>query len=1076
MAESVGQISLDLVLGSQQFKSELNKTVNNSLKDLNKNVGNTLNKSVGNNLKQSFAGIGKVVAGAFVVKKIAEFTASCLQLGSDLAEVQNVVDVSFSTMSESVNSFAKTAITQFGMSETITKKYVGTFGAMAKAFGFTEQQAYEMSTTLTGLAGDVASFYNLSSDEAYTKLKSVFTGETESLKDLGVVMTQTALDQYALANGYGKTTAKMTEQEKTALRYKFVLEQLSLANGDFARTSDSWANQTRVLGLQFEQFKAILGQGFINLFTPIIKAINTLMAKLMVLAEYFRTFTEWITGKKSESTNLGSVATEVADATSGMTDATNGMADSASSATDSAKALKRELMGFDKITKLSDDSSSSSGSTGGSSSGSTGGIGSIGGSLTEVSNSLETQTNTMIANIKSAVLELADIVKSGFLNGLATDFDKTTNSIVTSLKSIGSSLFDIFTDEKVLSASDSWAKTTIYNLSSVAGSITSIGLSVADGLLGGFADGLAERKDSLKDWLINMLDVNKQTSTIVTDFTNALAEIATVCEGDNFKSSVSNITQTFSIAFENTTLLASKLSRDLLYYVTSPFTENKDEIKKSIDGALEPLSSITGTIKTELEKIGGIIQDVYDDKIKPTVDRIASVNSDLFGNMFESFDKHIKPVLDKIADRFNEVMENHVTPAIDEVVTAFGNVYECVADVYEIVKPVLEKIGEGIIWLGSVALDSIGESFMNAFENISDQIGIVFGTLSDLIEFVKSVFVGDWEKAWDAIKRPFERTWEYISKGLPDIEMPKFPDLKAGLSSAWDSCIDWWDNKKKALSDVSAKVSAYVATKWSDLQTAWNNLTNNVKDVTRSFKAKVGTTWANIKDSWNALTNNVKDVTRSFKAKIGTTWNNIKSAWGNLTGNVKDKTASFKAKVNTLSSTIASGWRRLSDQFKDKTADFKVKLSTAVGDVKNFVNSIIKAVNDKLIAKLDFEIKAPNWLGGGTFGWKAPKIPMLAQGGYVKANTPQLAVIGDNRHQGEVVAPEDKLLEMALKAGQIASQNSNTARMESLLETLISVVQSKDNSVYLDGEMIKRNVVNRLNNVTRSTGKCEIII
>lgn len=105
---------------------------------------------------------------------------------------------------------------------------------MAKAFGFSEKQAYDMGTTLTGLAGDVASFYNLSQDEAYTKLKSVFTGETESLKDLGVVMTQTALDSYAMANGFGKTTSAMTEAEKVALRYQFVQDQLSAAQGDFA--------------------------------------------------------------------------------------------------------------------------------------------------------------------------------------------------------------------------------------------------------------------------------------------------------------------------------------------------------------------------------------------------------------------------------------------------------------------------------------------------------------------------------------------------------------------------------------------------------------------------------------------------------------------------------------------------------------------------------------------------------------------------------------------------------------------------------------------------------------------------
>ena len=131
-----------------------------------------------------------------LVGATAAFTKSALKLASDLEEVQNVVDVTFGDMSESVNKFSRNAIQQFGLSETIAKQYTGSFGAMAKSFGFTTEQAVTMSTTLTGLAGDVASFYNLETSAAYTKLKSVFTGETESLKDLGVVMTQTALDQY----------------------------------------------------------------------------------------------------------------------------------------------------------------------------------------------------------------------------------------------------------------------------------------------------------------------------------------------------------------------------------------------------------------------------------------------------------------------------------------------------------------------------------------------------------------------------------------------------------------------------------------------------------------------------------------------------------------------------------------------------------------------------------------------------------------------------------------------------------------------------------------------------------------
>ena len=325
-------------------------------------------------IKKSFNGLGSVVkkvglliGGVFAAKKIVEFGKECLDLGSDLAEVQNVVDVTFTTLSDKVNDFAKAAMNSAGLSETMAKQYVGTFGAMAKSFGFTEQQAYDMSTQLTQLTGDVASFYNLSQDLAYTKLKSVFTGETETLKDLGVVMTQTALDQYALANGYGKTTSAMTEQEKVALRLKFVTEQLSAASGDFARTSGSWANQVRVMQLQIQSLKATVGQGLINIFTPVIKVINTLLAKLATVANAFKSFTELITGNKSSGqtgasgaglTGTDLAATEdaydsAADGASNLADSTQDVTDSTSKSTSALKkqnkALKKNIAPFDEL-------------------------------------------------------------------------------------------------------------------------------------------------------------------------------------------------------------------------------------------------------------------------------------------------------------------------------------------------------------------------------------------------------------------------------------------------------------------------------------------------------------------------------------------------------------------------------------------------------------------------------------------------------------------------------------------------------------------------------------------------------
>lgn len=301
-------------------------------------------------LKSQFAGLGSslrklggLIAAAFSVRAIVSFSKEAIQLGSDLQEVQNVVDVTFTTMNEQINEFAKNAAKTAGLSETMAKRYAGTFGAMAKSFRFTEAEAYTMATALTQLTGDVASFYNLTQDEAYTKLKSVFTGETESLKDLGVVMTQTALDDFALRKGLKKTTSQMTEQEKVALRYQFVLEQLSGASGDFVRTSDSWANQTRVLKLQFDQLKATLGQAFINALTPALKLLNQLIERFQVLADSFLEFTNAVFGNAGGA----SAGLEATAESAGL------LSDNLESTEQAAKKVDKALAGFDEITKIS---------------------------------------------------------------------------------------------------------------------------------------------------------------------------------------------------------------------------------------------------------------------------------------------------------------------------------------------------------------------------------------------------------------------------------------------------------------------------------------------------------------------------------------------------------------------------------------------------------------------------------------------------------------------------------------------------------------------------------------------------
>ena len=429
-------------------------------------------------IKQSFNGLGSAVkkiglliGGAFAVGKLVQFGKECVELGSDLTEVQNVVDVTFTTMSDKVNEFAKNAMTSAGLSETMAKRYVGTFGAMSKSFGFSEAQAYDMSTALTQLTGDVASFYNISQDLAYIKLKSVFTGETETLKDLGVVMTQSALDQYALANGYGKTTSAMTEQEKVALRLAFVQKQLSAASGDFIRTSDSWANQVRVMQLQLQSLKATVGQGLINIFTPVLKVINVLLGKLATLANAFKSFTELITGKKSSGQTSGSGAgltgdasgvQDTADAYGQAADNAGKLADStedvADATKDAAKAAKGYLSPLDEINRYStqDTSSTASKTPSTSGSGSGGGGTSLPSAVSNVDYGKVAEGETALDKISKSAEKLAKLLKKlwqPFQEAWKKEGKNTIDAAQIALsgiaklaKSVGRSLVEVWTN------------------------------------------------------------------------------------------------------------------------------------------------------------------------------------------------------------------------------------------------------------------------------------------------------------------------------------------------------------------------------------------------------------------------------------------------------------------------------------------------------------------------------------------------------------------------------------------------------------------------------------------------------
>jgi len=246
----------------------------------------------GKDSKKAFDGVTKSAnlikgaiagaVGAFVTGKMLSFGREALNLASDLTEVQNVIDTTFGADSaKQVNAWSKSAMTNFGLSELSAKKFNGTLGAMLKSSGLSGDALVEMSTKLSGLAGDFASFYNLDAEDAFAKIRSGISGETEPLKQLGINMSVANMETFAMTKGIRKAWKEMSQAEQVNLRYLYILQASSDAQGDFSKTlSTSYANQKRVLETNLQQVAANAMTSVLPIALKYSTALNETVAKI----------------------------------------------------------------------------------------------------------------------------------------------------------------------------------------------------------------------------------------------------------------------------------------------------------------------------------------------------------------------------------------------------------------------------------------------------------------------------------------------------------------------------------------------------------------------------------------------------------------------------------------------------------------------------------------------------------------------------------------------------------------------------------------------------------------------------
>lgn len=304
--------------------------------------------------------IGKLYAKYWMLFRLFSKFGKAIGFASDLKEVQNVIDVSFGEYKNVIEEFSKTSIQNYGISELTSKKLAGRFQAMGTAVGFSQEKMAEMSTTLTGLAADMGSFYNVEAEQVAESLQSIFTGTTKPMRAYGVDLTMATLQEYALSKGIDANVKSMSQAEKVMLRYNYVLEHTRNAQGDFQRTQGTWANQIRILKQQFVALGGVIGQNFIYALKPIIQALNAVMGKLIQFAKVVSESLGTIFGWKYEDTT-GGIVNDIEDGSDYADDLSGGLG----SAANNAKKLKQQLQGFDRLNVLTSNKDTSNGGSGG---------------------------------------------------------------------------------------------------------------------------------------------------------------------------------------------------------------------------------------------------------------------------------------------------------------------------------------------------------------------------------------------------------------------------------------------------------------------------------------------------------------------------------------------------------------------------------------------------------------------------------------------------------------------------------------------------------------------------------------
>lgn len=910
--------------------------------------------------KSSFslaAAIGKVYASYWLLFRAIGKVKSAIDISSDLTEVQNVVVNTFGQYTDLVEKFSKSAIKAYGISELTAKETASRFQAMGIAMGAPIKKMSDMSVSLTELSADLASFYNVDQADAARSLWSVFTGETEPMRKFGIDLTQNTLKEYAMKNGLDANISSMTQLQKTMLRYQYVMENTANVQGDFARTSQNWANQIRILKEQVKALGGVLGNAFINMLKPLVQALNKAMSAVITFANNVVNALGKIFGWKIEI-QAGSIADDFESAS----DSADDLASGTGKAADNAKKLRQQLQGVDELNVLTTDKSGSGSGGKGSGSGTSDG----GADTNGLKYKLE-ETEGLFKSSINTLEELGEYIGTTLTNSL----NKIQwNNVYEGARNFGKGLADFLNGLISPELFGAVGKTIAGSLNTAIYAALSFGEnfdfkdfgeSIASGINNFFQTfDFASLANTLNVWVggikttvltalkkISWSDVLKGGMEFLTNLDldtiaitigafkwfhggkEIVAGALNTLMKNKIATGVGDVKVPLSASIELSiaaAVIGFKIGNWLydnvkgIHSISDGITEwiMKDgeeiAVAKTISVSLAGLSISLAAVgiakavgKAIGKAIGGKAIDVTTESAVDLMFDAQNLNATSFGEALKTSIGKIANLGSKIASgvgtalsKAGNVVWTGLSSLASSLVSALGT---AISGLSTVASTIASAVGSALSAAGTFLTSSVSTVFTAGAASIATGLFAAIGAaiagwkIGQLIYDKFSEQIDDIVfKVGDFFTKTIPNALSNAGKAVVDLAV----NVKGSIDEKAQQIKDWFANKTDEAKDFVANVKADGADKLKNIKEQWNGIKKGTKKLKVSFKDSVSSKLKKVKNAWDSIVGKAKKLsvtfTDNFTAPIKRAWNSIARSINNMV----DKIPFVGKKINDV--------------------------------------------------------------------------------------------------------------------------------------------------------------------------------